>query len=49
MGKKRAKYAERRSVRLSPRDSYILERSGYSPREAIEWFNAMYSSTEKRD
>jgi hypothetical protein len=46
--KKQAKYTERKSIRLSPRDAYILDESGYSPREAIEYFNRIFCSTEER-
>lgn len=46
--KKQAKYTERKSVRLSSRDAYILEQTGYTPREAIEFFNKIYCSTETK-
>ena len=42
----RAKYTERKSFRLSSRDAYLLKQSGYSPRQAIEYFNRMFYSTE---
>jgi hypothetical protein len=46
--KKRAKYTERKSFRLSPQEAYRLDQSGYSPREAIEYFNKTFCSTEPR-
>jgi hypothetical protein len=44
--KERAKYTERKSVRLSPRDWHLLTESGYSIREAVEYFNRMFCSSE---
>jgi len=46
--KKQANYTERKSLRLSPRDAYILAESGYKPREAIEYFIRIFCSTETK-